>query len=96
LLLRIPAIEACFGSLDHAALMDRVRERIADKRVLRLVKAFLHSGILEEQGALERTVTGTPQGGILVRLHHPLIGAGGEVVHFSDRVLGSAPCLRAA
>jgi RNA-directed DNA polymerase len=34
-------IEACFDRIDHAALMDRVRERVKDKRVLRLVKAFL-------------------------------------------------------
>lgn len=45
--------------------MDRVRERIGDKRVLRLVKASLRAGVLTEQGRLDRTVTGTPQGGIL-------------------------------
>src|SRR5689334_6855126 len=33
-------IEACFDRIDHAALMDRVRARVKDKRVLRLVKAF--------------------------------------------------------
>ena len=32
-------IEACFDSIDHVALMDRVRERVKDKRVLLLVKA---------------------------------------------------------
>ena len=58
-------IEACFDELDHAALLDRVRQRIKDKRVLGLVKAFLHAGILTEHGGLERPVTGTPQGGIL-------------------------------
>ncbi|MDT3728907.1 reverse transcriptase domain-containing protein, partial [Streptomyces sp. DSM 41972] len=31
-------IEACFDSIDHTALMDRVRARVKDKRVLRLVK----------------------------------------------------------
>ena len=34
-------IEACFDEIDHTALMGRVRNRIGDKRVLRLVKAFL-------------------------------------------------------
>ena len=58
-------IEACFDSLDHTALMGRVRERVADRRVLRLVKAFLKAGIMNEQGDLEETRTGTPQGGIL-------------------------------
>jgi RNA-directed DNA polymerase len=35
-------ITACFDEIDHVALMDRVRGRIADKRVLALVKAFHH------------------------------------------------------
>jgi len=58
-------IEACFDRIDHVALMDRVRARIKDKRVLRLVKAFLKAGILTELGEVEDTDTGTPQGGIL-------------------------------
>jgi RNA-directed DNA polymerase len=58
-------IEACFDSIDHVALMDRVRRRIKDKRVLALVKAFLKAGILTELGDHEDTRTGTPQGGIL-------------------------------
>ena len=51
--------------LDHSALMDRVRQRIADKRVLALIKAFLKAGILTEHGGLEASITGTPQGGII-------------------------------
>jgi RNA-directed DNA polymerase len=58
-------ITACFDEISHPALMDRVRARIADKRVLALVKAFLKAGVLTEIGAAEETVTGTPQGGIL-------------------------------
>jgi RNA-directed DNA polymerase len=58
-------IEACFDMIDHPALMGRVRDRVGDKRVLALVKAFLRSGILGEDGELRSTNTGTPQGGIL-------------------------------
>lgn len=58
-------IKACFDELSHSAILDRVRRRVADKRVLALIKAFLKAGILTEQGSLEKTVTGTPQGGIL-------------------------------
>ena len=58
-------IEACFDEIDHRALMDRVRHRIGDKRVLALVVAFLRAGILTEEGLDRRTITGTPQGGIL-------------------------------
>jgi RNA-directed DNA polymerase len=58
-------IEACFDSISHTALMDRVRARIKDKRVLALVKAFLKAGVLTELGERQDTTTGTPQGGIL-------------------------------
>ena len=58
-------IEACFDPIVHTALMDRVRARVKDKRVLALVKAFLKAGILTELGDREDTHTGTPQGGIL-------------------------------
>jgi RNA-directed DNA polymerase len=58
-------IEAAFDNLSHPAVMDRVRARVKDKRVLALVKAFLKAGILTETGDREDTWTGTPQGGIL-------------------------------
>ncbi|WP_371786531.1 group II intron reverse transcriptase/maturase [Streptosporangium subroseum] len=58
-------IEACFDRIEHAALMDRVRSRVKDKRILALVKAFLKAGILTELGESKSTTTGTPQGGIL-------------------------------
>jgi RNA-directed DNA polymerase len=58
-------IEACFDRIDHAALMDRVRLRVKDKRVLALVKAFLKAGILTEHSGLKESDTGTPQGGIM-------------------------------
>lgn len=58
-------IKACFDEISHVGLMDRVRARVGDKRVLALVKAFLKAGILREDGALENTSAGTPQGSIL-------------------------------
>ncbi|MGP3938035.1 group II intron reverse transcriptase/maturase [Nonomuraea sp. KM88] len=58
-------IKACFDEISHPALMERVRERVGDKRVLSLVKAFLKAGILTEDGLLRDTETGTPQGSIL-------------------------------
>ncbi|MCR3752240.1 reverse transcriptase domain-containing protein [Lentzea californiensis] len=58
-------IEACFDSISHSGLMDRVRLRVKDKRVLALVKAFLKAGILTEFGEIKGTHTGTPQGGTL-------------------------------
>ncbi|MGH9251786.1 MAG: group II intron reverse transcriptase/maturase [Acidimicrobiales bacterium] len=58
-------ITACFDEIDHRALMDQVRRRVGDKRVLALVRAFLGAGILSEDGFERDTDTGTPQGGIL-------------------------------
>ena len=58
-------ITACFDEIDHTALMGRVRHRIGDKRVLRLVKAFLKAGVLSEDQVTRDTKSGTPQGGTL-------------------------------
>ena len=58
-------IQACFDNIDHTALMDRLRTRITDKRVLALVKSFLKAGVMTTAGTREGTITGTPQGGIL-------------------------------
>jgi RNA-directed DNA polymerase len=58
-------IEAAFDNVSHTAVMDAVRDRVKDKRVLALVKAFLKAGVLTELGEHQDTHTGTPQGGIL-------------------------------
>ena len=62
-------IKACFDEISHPALMDRVRKRVGDKRVLALVKAFLKAGILGEDRVLRETDTGTPQGGLCSAEH---------------------------
>jgi RNA-directed DNA polymerase len=58
-------IEACFDTIDHTALLQRMRRRVGDKRVLGLVRAFCRAGILTEAGQVQDTITGTPQGAIL-------------------------------
>jgi RNA-directed DNA polymerase len=58
-------IQACFDEIGHTPLLDRVRRRIKDKRLVALVKAFLKSGVMTTSGDREQTLTGTPQGGIL-------------------------------
>ena len=43
-------IEACFDRIDHVALLERVRRRIGDKRVTRLVKSFGVRGVSRTGG----------------------------------------------
>src|SRR5580698_678627 len=57
-------IKGCFDAIDHHLLMERMRRRIQDRKVLRLVLAFLKAGIMVE-GSVQHPVTGTPQGGVL-------------------------------
>ena len=57
-------IKGCFDNIDHHALMVRVRLRVLDPKVNRLVLAFLKADVMF-QGSRSRTDTGTPQGGIL-------------------------------
>ena len=58
-------IEACFDNVHHGVLMRQLRCRIADRRMLRVIRSFLVAGIVTENGRFESTLTGTPQGGIL-------------------------------
>ena len=58
-------IRACFDEIGHNALLERVRRRIKDKRVLALVKAFLKAGVMTAVNYYEDSIAGTPQGGIL-------------------------------
>ena len=57
-------IKGCFDNIDHHVLMERVRRRVGDRKVLRLLLAFLKAGVMSD-GRLRPTATGTPQGGII-------------------------------
>ena len=57
-------LEKFFDRVNHDILMDRLAKRIADKRVLGLIRRYLQAGILEHGVSIERD-EGTPQGGPL-------------------------------
>ena len=57
-------IKGCFDHIDHHSLMERVRRRVGDGKLNRLIVAFLKAGVLSE-AQFTRTESGTPQGGVL-------------------------------
>lgn len=57
-------LEKFFDRVNHDILMSRVARRIRDKRVLKLIRAFLNSGVMEN-GLASATEEGVPQGGPL-------------------------------
>lgn len=56
-----------FDTISHDKLLELVREKIADRRVLKWIEMFLKQGIQEKDGRMEkeRSEKGTPQGGVI-------------------------------
>jgi RNA-directed DNA polymerase len=57
-------LEKFFDRVHHDRLMARVASRVSDKRLLRLIRAYLNAGVMEN-GLVSPTTEGTPQGGPL-------------------------------
>ena len=57
-------IANCFEAIPHSGLMSAIEERISDRHVLKLLRAMLRAGVMQD-GAVMRSAAGTPQGGVL-------------------------------
>src|SRR5260370_39366000 len=57
-------MKACCDRIPHGQLVAEVARRIADPQILKLIRSFLKSGIMD-QGKLAPSEEGTPQGGIV-------------------------------
>lgn len=65
-------LEKFFDRVNHDILMARIAKRISDKRLLKLMRAFLNAGVMEN-GLVSPTTEGTPQGGPLSPLLSNLV-----------------------
>jgi len=65
-------LEKFFDRVNHDKLMGKIANRIEDKRLLKLIRAFLHAGVMEN-GLVSPSVEGTPQGGPLSPLLSNLV-----------------------
>ena len=57
-------IANCFEAIPHEGLIRAVQERVSDQSVLKLLRAMLRAGVMSD-GQVRRSVTGTPQGGVI-------------------------------
>ncbi|MGF6939356.1 RNA-directed DNA polymerase [Paraburkholderia sp. UCT70] len=57
-------LEKFFDRVNHDILIDRLQKRIGDAGVIRLIRAYLNSGIMDD-GVVQQRAQGTPQGGPL-------------------------------
>jgi group II intron reverse transcriptase/maturase len=58
-------IKGYFNNICHRILMNLVRRRISDPHILKLIKSWLESGVMEDGKYIETNGVGTPQGGVI-------------------------------
>jgi RNA-directed DNA polymerase len=85
-------LKGYFDTIPHAKLLDRVREKVADGRVLKLIESFLTAGVMDGLSQWKPTA-GAPQGAVispllsniyLNPLDHQMARQGWEMVRYAD------------
>jgi RNA-directed DNA polymerase len=85
-------LKSYFDTIPHEPLMERVRERVADGRVLKLIESFVTARIMDDLAEWTPTA-GAPQGAVLSPLlsniylnplDHQMAAAGYEMVRYAD------------
>jgi len=85
-------LKSYFDTIPHDRLMDRVREKVADSRVLELIGMYLRQEVLEDVSSWTPE-TGSPQGAVispllsniyLDPLDHKMADAGHEMIRYAD------------
>ena len=85
-------LEKFFDRVNHDKLMGQIAKRVEDKRLLKLIRAFLNAGVMEN-GLVSPSVEGTPQGGplspllsnlVLDELDRELENRGHRFVRYAD------------
>src|SRR6202140_2375417 len=85
-------LEKFFDRVNHDKLMSQIAKRVEDKQLLKLIRAFLNAGVMEN-GLVSPSVEGTPQGGplspllsnlVLDELDRELENRGHRFVRYAD------------
>ena len=88
-------LSECFDTLDHELILKAVNQKISDGKILRLIKSFLKSGIME-YGVFHDTEEGSPQGGVISPLlaniyldyfDKSMMAKGIRIVRYADDIL---------
>lgn len=88
-------LSKCFDTLDHEIIMEAVAEQISDGKVLKLIRRFLKSGVMEN-GNFSATEVGSCQGGVispllsniyLNKFDQKMMSKGIRIVRYADDIL---------
>ncbi|MEO8614268.1 MAG: group II intron reverse transcriptase/maturase [Luteolibacter sp.] len=86
-------LKSYFDTIPHERLMKKIQERVADGKVLELIRQYLKAGVLDELRDWQPTESGTPQGSVispllsniyLNELDHAVAARGWQMVRYAD------------